>query len=320
MDLYVLRFLEDVGLCVEFFLLIGGGLGAMIGIFWLKTIRLARHFGPEPRSKWASRFTAVTCTMFGMGLSVALLGQTGVLISVGALALLGIVFVLRRHYSGRSGNQDAGQRLLEHSRDRDDYRLYVGIPVANPRVWEKVQHIDDNSVTLENTQYLDLSQVQAYLVAYPSGTMADYHAPDDLEPPSWIKYPEGSGPPEYDTLTEPDIRPGELFLRVEFAKSRSRAYSRSYYSTTLTNISDRRVRVIKFGGYKKTPDGFSLNTITSRFFTAADFKDWYALQGEWIDPGKSVTDPNNYGTPPVMWAYYCETDKGDKFVTGGILE
>ena len=33
-----------------------------------------------------------------------------------------------------------------------------------------------------------------------------------------------------------------------------------------------------------------------------------------------MTDPNNYGSPPVMWAYYCEVEGGKKLLTGGIIE
>lgn len=73
-----------------------------------------------------------------------------------------------------------------------------------------------------------------------------------------------------------------------------------------------------FGGYRKTGRYFQLSTITGHFFSAEDFRDWYGQPGEWIEPGRSVADPNNYGSPPCLWAYHCETEDGTKFLAGGI--
>jgi hypothetical protein len=32
-----------------------------------------------------------------------------------------------------------------------------------------------------------------------------------------------------------------------------------------------------------------------------------------------VCDEASYGTPPVIWAYHCETDDGDSFIAGNIF-
>ncbi len=213
-----------------------------------------------------------------------------------------------------------GQRLLAHSRDRDDYRLFVGLPPANPTAWAEVARIDDSSVSLRDSRVLDLSEVTAYFVAYPSGALADYQSPNELPVPEWVRFPDDSAPPDRDRLAATDLKEGESLVRVAFGKSTSEPSSRDHYSTTLSNLSGKRVRVLKFAGYTKSGNGFSLNTITSRFFTAEDFKEWYGQKGEWIEPGQSVTDPNNYGSPPVLWAYYCEAEGGKKFLTGGIIE
>jgi hypothetical protein len=184
----------------------------------------------------------------------------------------------------------------------------------------EVARIDDSSVSLRDSQLLDLSEVTAYFVAYPSGALADYRCPNELPVPEWVRFPDDSGPPDRDRLTATDLKEGESHVRVEFGTSTSEPRSRHHYSTTLTNVSGKRVRVLKFAGYTKAGNAFFLNTITSRFFTAEDFKEWYGQKGEWIEPGQSVSDPNNYGSPPVLWAYYCEAEDGRKFLTGGIIE
>lgn len=127
---------------------------------------------------------------------------------------------------------------------------------------------------------------------------------------------------EDDQLSEADLAEGTSIVRVELGPS-TRAdstESRRFYSTRLTNFSTERVRVLKSAGYSKHGDHFELNTTTGRFFTATDFIEWYGVQGEWIEPGASVVDPNNFGTPPTMWAHYCETESGRRFVTGGIIK
>jgi hypothetical protein len=241
----------------------------------------------------------------------------------GGIALIAIVvgvFLSLRTGSSRGTARSAGERLLAHSGDRSDYRMFVGIPAANPVGWAEVAKIDATSLTLQNSLTLDLSQVTAYFVAYPSGMLVDCQRPHELPLPKWVGGLHASDAPDADKLTAADLKKGLLLVRVGFGKSTSKPSSRDHYSTTLTNVSGKRVRVLKFGGYTKAGNGFSLNTITSHFFTAEDFKEWYGQKGEWIDPGQSVTDPNNYGTPPCLWAYYCETEGGETFLTGGIIK
>lgn len=250
-------------------------------------------------------------------------GKVVALCVIGGLALIGIVVavVLRSRVPPTPGELGTlGRRLLAHSRDREDYRLFVGVPPVNPTSWAEVTRIDNSSVILRDSQVLDLDEVTAYFVAYPGGSLADYQCPNELPVPEWVRFPDDSGPPDRDRLTAADLKEGRSLLRVEFGKSTSNPGSRDHYSTTLTNVSGRRVRVLKFAGYTKDGNGFYLNTITSRFFTAEDFKEWYGQRGEWIDPGQSLTDPNNYGSPPVLWAYYCQAEGGNAFLTGGIIK
>lgn len=250
-------------------------------------------------------------------------GKVVALCVVGSLVLIGIVVTVMfrsRVDQSQGTTGKLGQRLLAHSRDRNDYRLYVGMPADNPTAWVEVARIDQSSVTLRDSRVLDLSSVTAYFVAYPSGALVDYRSPNELPVPEWVRFSDDSGPADRDILTAADLKQGQSLVRVVFGKSTSEPGSPDHYSTTLTNVSGKRVRVLKFAGYTKVGNRYSLNTITSRFFTAEDFVDWYGQKGAWIDPGQSVTDPNNYGSPPVLWAYYCVDEEGKNFLTGGVIE
>ena len=233
------------------------------------------------------------------------------------LALLGVVIVVIIRSRGPVPDTP-GQRLLAHSRDRNDYRMFVGVPAANPTAWAEVSRVDESSVTLRGSQRVKLANVTAYLVAYPNGALVDRRGPDTLVTPSWAGGLKPAEVIEQDELTPADLKEGQSFVRVEFGPSTAQPDSRDHYSTTLTNVSDRPVRVLRFAGYSRSGNAFVLNTVSGGFFTAADFKEWYGQAGGWIVPGQAVTDPNNYGSPPVLWAYYCEVQGGRNFLTGGL--
>jgi hypothetical protein len=66
--------------------------------------------------------------------------------------------------------------------------------------------------------------------------------------------------------------------------------------------------------------GYRLNTVTGKLFSADEFIAWYAAPPDgWIAPGGEASDPDNYGRPPILWAYHCETRGGARFVTGALL-
>jgi hypothetical protein len=213
-----------------------------------------------------------------------------------------------------------GQRLLAHSHDRNDYRMFVGVPPGNPTAWAEVSGVNESRVTLSDSQTVKLSDVTAYFVAYPGGNLLDHRGPDTLPFPEWVGGLSPAEIPQHDRLTAADLKQGQSLVRVTFGRSTAQPSSRHHYSTTLTNLSDRPVRVLKFAGYARSGRAFVMNTVTGSFFSADEFREWYGQTGAWIAPGQSVTDPNNYGTPPVLWAYYCELERGQEFLTGGVLE
>lgn len=60
------------------------------------------------------------------------------------------------------------------------------------------------------------------------------------------------------------------------------------------NTPSKWVRATAKGAYGTN---FKLNTVTGKYFTAEEFKEWYGQSGDWLEPGQSATDPNNYGAP-----------------------
>ena len=238
---------------------------------------------------------------------------------VGLLAIV-LVIALARLQSESRKSSAAGHKLFDHSQDRDDYQLFVGMPASQPGIWVEVTKVDTSTVTLVDNQSVSLTEVTAFFVAYPSGNLVDHWGPASLQLPEWVNGLRASGSSDDDELVPADLEDGRSIINVTFGPSTSQPSSRNHYSTTIQNISDQDVRVVKFAGYTPSGNIYRLSTVTKQFYSQNEFREWYNQPGEWIKPGESVTDPNNYGSPPVMWAYYCETREGKAFVTGGIID
>ncbi|MCX9155647.1 hypothetical protein OPU71_05855 [Niveibacterium sp. 24ML] len=93
-------------------------------------------------------------------------------------------------------------------------------------------------------------------------------------------------------------------------------HRRKYYSTSLTNKSDRPIRVLKFGGFRKEGNSVRLGNFTGAWFTAQDFIEWYGVSNSgWIQPGETVTDDSNYGGDDEgFWAYWCCNGADERFM------
>ncbi|MBY0552111.1 MAG: hypothetical protein K2W95_32810 [Candidatus Obscuribacterales bacterium] len=225
---------------------------------------------------------------------------------------------------GRSGNRDANRpeqkknaatitKLMSQGRD---YQIYIGVPLDRPTQWTKaLQHGDE--LLLQN-EVTDLAQVRAFIFAYPSGQIVSCELGNLGFPPGISGLEPTPGPRDSHVLLDSDLKEGRLYVQITYGKS---AENRTHYSTEVLNKSTGRLRVTKFGGYTpvRRGVGYKLNTITGKYFSAEEFREWYGQAAEWLEPGQSATDPNNCGSPPMLWAYYCETDDGHKFVAGEVL-
>lgn len=237
-----------------------------------------------------------------------------ILIAIAGLA----AFVARSRR--RQKRDSAADRLRRLVVQRADYQILIGVPLADPKDWAAATPKGQDDLEVEGFGILHVTEVRAFAVAYPNGQLVD----SELCGLLWPKNLSGLRPASRavsDVLHPDELKPGSDYILVSYGPSTTRPRERSYYTTTLKNISAERVRILRFAGYRQTGDSWSLSTVTKRFYSADEFREWYGLgPNEWIEPGQTVGDPNNYGTPPVLWAYYCETASGKHFVTGGVLE
>jgi hypothetical protein len=165
-----------------------------------------------------------------------------------------------------------------------------------------------------------IPDVRAFAVAYANRQLVDCEL-CGLPLPEGLHGLSPASRADSDVLRLDDLEAGKAFIQVRYAPSASRPQDQTYYATTLQNLSTERIRVLRFGGYRRSGKHWKLATVTRQFYSADEFREWYGLgSAEWIEPGQAVTDPENYGSRPVLWAYYCESASGKPFVVGGTLE
>lgn len=235
------------------------------------------------------------------------------------VAVVFLAAFLARARNKRNGDS-AACRLSRLLVQRADYQILIGVPFAKPEEWAVATPNEKDTLDVQGFGILQVAEVRAFAVAYPNGQLVD----SELCGLPWPKNLTGLWPASRavsDVIRLDELEPGDDYIRVSYGPSATRPQDRSYYTTTLKNISTERIRVLRFAGYSRTTESWHLSTVTRQFYSAEEFREWYGLESsEWIEPGKVVSDPNNYGTPPVLWAYYCESASGKQFVAGGVLE
>ncbi len=222
------------------------------------------------------------------------------------------------------------QRLLEFAGD-SKHRIFVRQTAteASPR-WALVAQVHNGFVELyappgqTYTVSLALSDVRCFYVCTPVLNVLHTEwinkSEWDTLPPSILAQLKSRLATDT-TLTLDRLESGQHFIEITYGPSDKPAdESHSYYSTSLKNISSRKIQITMFGGYRATPTSWQLASVTGDFYTDDDFKDWYGQKTQWLLPGEAVCDNANWGRPPVLWAYFGITDTGEAFVAGKVLE
>jgi hypothetical protein len=115
-------------------------------------------------------------------------------------------------------------------------------------------------------------------------------------------------------LTE--LKLGNTLLQVQHSTERTNRH-KPYYSTTITNRSTEKIRIDRFGTYIRTGKAIVLHSITGGYFSTQQFQEWYDVGDDgWLEPGRSVTDPNNHSNLDLYWVYTCTTASGRQFTAG----
>ena len=219
-----------------------------------------------------------------------------------------------------------GKSLIPFLNDATRYIIYIVAPFQQqdfhqPCRWLKVVDMKDGFIMTETGERCKLTAIQHCIVTYTNGEIV--YAEHPITPwPVGVHSMEPVSKPVKDTLKLPDLEMGQRFATVQHGPSFMPNLAKHYYSTTLHNISDQKIRVLKFAGYRLLKGNiYQLSTVTGAYFTAEEFCSWYGLgDKEWILPDQQACDKENYGGPGTLWAYFCQTESGEEFVVGSIVD
>lgn len=164
-------------------------------------------------------------------------------------------------------------------------------------------------------------EAKAGIVSYPSGE-AMFIFGSMFKVPECISF--NIGPiyndeiPGYTTSLE---RYGVAKVKIFHGDSLSQGEDpRSHYSTSVTNLSDHKIRVIKFAPYTKSLLG-RLKLDSRGFYSPTQFKEWFRVNDTegWIQPNETVCDPDNFGFGKGRWVYFFKNETGDVFIGTAVL-
>lgn len=211
---------------------------------------------------------------------------------------------------------ETGEKLLHYVAERSDYLVFVGTPLNSPTTWIAVSAINAKYAAVPGIGKVPISAIATVTVAYPNGQILWSNRPD-LSPPVGTSALAPSRKPSGHTLKESEIERGSRRVKVTFGPSPSA--EPGCYSTTLTNTSAEPLKILWFGAYIQTEESWTLDTVTGNLYSAEEFRTWYGLgNNEWLLPGASACDPNNYGGPSALWAFKVESASGDQFVAAAV--
>ena len=201
------------------------------------------------------------------------------------------------------------QRFRYHTRVDPELRFWV--------LGSEWEQCESSSISDD-----EIRQSKAGLVTYPSGEVLCQYG-DSTKAPEGVHFMTG---PDYSDdapgFRRNLVRNGDGGVQVVHGPSRSQAGdARYYYSTEVINLTRHRVKVTKFApfsrglfGVKRDPD--------IGYYSPTQFREWFRVENDqgWIGPGGCVRDPDNYGSGSGVWAFFLESDQGDKFIATAPLE
>jgi hypothetical protein len=161
---------------------------------------------------------------------------------------------------------------------------------------------------------LDIDPIELAKVRPPASVLARSigNEPTQSEPPLLDRHIDLI----FASIELTELKLGNTLLRVQHSTERPNRH-KPYYSTIITNRSTEKIRIDRFGTYIRKGRAIVLHSITGGYFSPQQFQEWYGVGGHaWLEPGRSVTDPNNHSNLNLYWAYTCTTASGRQFVAG----
>lgn len=222
----------------------------------------------------------------------------------------------------------ATQQRLAQFFKQSGMRIFFPSKVRFAVMWVEAVGINDHWVVVEKqdsgfTRSTALSQIHNFYVCDASGALV-YHdcqdknlwdtLPADIQGQIRTRFPLAR------RVRPEQLTAGKHYIEISFATSTKQVDGVHCYATSVRNISNQKIKIIKFAGLTFNGSDWGLASVTDNFYGAEHFKDWYKQSGEWLLPGDDVCYDENWGDPPILWTYFGLTEHGDSFIAGECLQ
>jgi hypothetical protein len=200
-------------------------------------------------------------------------------------------------------------------------KLHGNVETENPLDLRSDRDRGDNlpSSTVIEVAVEAMPVIDTFATVNPIDPQSDRDRGDNLPSSAVIEAPVEAMPiidTSFTTVNLADLKAGKSFLDIKHHCEPGEP-PKPYYSTSITNRSAENLRIDRFATYIPKDKTIVLYSITGGVFSAQQFQEWYELgQNLWIEPGQTVTDPNNHSNVGIYWAYFGTTASGQQFVAG----
>lgn len=176
---------------------------------------------------------------------------------------------------------------------------------------EWIEGIYENGNFYSLVNHSMIHSLEEYIVTYRNGNIA-HETQEFNNYPDEITFMQDEKE-NREVFTKAELTEGNSWFKINYSKSPIYPEDKNYYKSTITNRSNQKIQVLKFGGFEEiASDKYQLNTITGDFFSSSDFNNWYMdSPGLWIESHEIISDPINYGGKKSFWAYQVKTESGD---------
>jgi hypothetical protein len=233
------------------------------------------------------------------------------------LLLLAAVALLVVHLVRSREERPPAGTLRKYLSDNRPYQIYAGLPVSSPNEWIRVESTEGDIAILADGTRAKVDAILSFIVAYPNDEIL--HVEKQCAPlPRRFVGLTGESLDQDIILPLGQINEGGKLLMVAHGppERKIEEIPSFYHCTTLTNLSDERLQVLRFCGCTVEGDNVRIRS----FYSAEQFNNWYHVRHDgWISPAESVSDPYNYSPIGTLWVYFFKDETGNEFVTGSVF-
>ena len=181
-------------------------------------------------------------------------------------------------------------KLSTYIRKEQEFQIFIRSKSGEWETYDPMTHGPAESIT------------SGYVVAYANGEVVENSVNADDLPPNthYISVVP------YKLVKMPECAADDP--RVKIVHEPSAYHQHGRYCTKLTNTCDIPFKVNRFSFFSKKGifRSYRLSTISNDWFSHEQFMCWYNAKSEWIPPGSTVADQDNYGFGNGYWVFEIE--------------